>query len=118
MPPVDVKKNWKEVNKERKAIRKKWKEKKLLKKLGLKKGFDEVDDVNSEETSCNTESNNTKVEDTDEKSDVIIKKELKTVSIAVPGSILENAQSAELRTYVAGQIARAACIYNIDEVSI
>ena len=27
-----------------------------------------------------------------------------TVSIAVPGSILDNAQSAELRTYVVGQV--------------
>ncbi len=29
-----------------------------------------------------------------------------TVSLALPGSILENAQSPELRTYLAGQIAR------------
>lgn len=42
--------------------------------------------------------------------------ELPTVSIAVPGSILDNAQSPEFRTYLAGQIARAACIYKIDEV--
>lgn len=41
-----------------------------------------------------------------------------TISIAVPGSILENAQSQELRTYLAGQIARAACIYNIDEIIV
>lgn len=41
-----------------------------------------------------------------------------TISMAVPGSILENAQSAELRTYLAGQIARAACIYNVDEIVI
>lgn len=43
-------------------------------------------------------------------------RELPTVSIAVPGSILDNAQSPEFRTYLAGQIARAACIYKIDEV--
>lgn len=41
-----------------------------------------------------------------------------TVSIAVPGSILDNAQSPELRTYLAGQIARAACVYNIDEIIV
>jgi len=41
---------------------------------------------------------------------------LPTVTIAVPGSILDNAQSPEFRTYLAGQIARAACIYKIDEV--
>lgn len=39
-----------------------------------------------------------------------------TLSIAVPGSILDNAQSPELRTYLAGQLARAACIYEVDEV--
>ncbi|XP_055373951.1 putative methyltransferase C9orf114 homolog [Condylostylus longicornis] len=44
--------------------------------------------------------------------------EKSTVSIAVPGSILENAQSFELKTYLAGQIARAACIFRIDEVVI
>lgn len=44
--------------------------------------------------------------------------ELPTVSIAVPGSILDNAQSPEFRTYLAGQIARAACIYKIDEVCL
>jgi len=41
-----------------------------------------------------------------------------TVGIALPGSILENAQTPELRTYLAGQIARAAAIFNIDEVVV
>lgn len=41
-----------------------------------------------------------------------------TVSLALPGSILDNAQTPELRTYLAGQIARAAVIFNIDEVII
>lgn len=36
----------------------------------------------------------------------------------MPGSILDNAQSQELRTYLAGQIARAASIYNVDEIII
>ncbi|XP_013139028.1 PREDICTED: putative methyltransferase C9orf114 isoform X2 [Papilio polytes] len=31
---------------------------------------------------------------------------------------MENAQSAELRTYLAGQIARAACIFCVDEVIV
>lgn len=39
-----------------------------------------------------------------------------TLSIALPGSILDNAQTQEFRSYLAGQIARAACIYNIREV--
>lgn len=41
-----------------------------------------------------------------------------TVSIALPSSILSNAQSPELRMYLAGQIARALAIYCIDEVVI
>jgi predicted SPOUT superfamily RNA methylase MTH1 len=45
-------------------------------------------------------------------------KEVSTISICVPGSIIENAQSQELKTYLAGQIARAACIYNVDEIVI
>jgi hypothetical protein len=41
-----------------------------------------------------------------------------TVSLALAGSILDNAQSAELRTYLAGQIARALSIFCVDEVII
>ncbi|GAB0096878.1 C9orf114 [Sergentomyia squamirostris] len=54
----------------------------------------------------------------EEKEKQIINKKLSTMSIAVPGSILDNAHSLELKTYLAGQIARAACIYNIDEIVI
>jgi len=41
-----------------------------------------------------------------------------TVSVALPGSIIGNAQSPELRTYLAGQIARALVIFNVDEVVV
>jgi len=41
-----------------------------------------------------------------------------TVSIALPGNILDNAQTPELRAALAGQIARAAAIFNIDEVTM
>lgn len=41
-----------------------------------------------------------------------------TLSIALPGSILSNAQSPELRTYLAGQIGRALAIYRVDEVVV
>ncbi|BBG93317.1 hypothetical protein Prudu_001291 [Prunus dulcis] len=41
-----------------------------------------------------------------------------TVSVAVPGSIIHNAQSLELATRLAGQIARAMTIFRIDEVVI
>ena len=40
------------------------------------------------------------------------------MSLALAGSILDNAQSAELRTYLAGQIARALAVFNIDEVIV
>ena len=38
--------------------------------------------------------------------------------MALPGSILDNAQSAELRTYLAGQVARALAVFSIDEVVV
>eukprot|EP01134_Creolimax_fragrantissima_P000732 CFRG0732T1 len=41
-----------------------------------------------------------------------------TVSVALPGSIMANAQSPELKTYLAGQIARALTVFEIDEVII
>ncbi|KMS94082.1 hypothetical protein BVRB_024980, partial [Beta vulgaris subsp. vulgaris] len=41
-----------------------------------------------------------------------------TVSLALPGSIISNAQTTELKTYLAGQIARAATIFNIDEIIV
>uniref|UniRef100_A0A8C3IGS2 28S rRNA (uridine-N(3))-methyltransferase n=1 Tax=Chrysemys picta bellii TaxID=8478 RepID=A0A8C3IGS2_CHRPI len=41
-----------------------------------------------------------------------------TVSVALPGSILNNAQSPELRTYLAGQIARACAIFCVDEIVV
>jgi len=41
-----------------------------------------------------------------------------TVSIAIPGSILDNAQSGVLKTYLAGQIGRSAAIFNISEIVV
>ncbi|XP_027198299.2 28S rRNA (uridine-N(3))-methyltransferase isoform X1 [Dermatophagoides pteronyssinus] len=41
-----------------------------------------------------------------------------TVSIAVPSSIVDNAQSAELKSYLVGQIARSLVIFKIDEIII
>ncbi|CAB4477320.1 DUF171-domain-containing protein [Rhizophagus irregularis] len=45
-------------------------------------------------------------------------KKLYTVSIALPGSIIDNAQSIELKTYLAGQLARSFAIFNVDEIVI
>ncbi|XP_019853232.1 PREDICTED: putative methyltransferase C9orf114 homolog [Amphimedon queenslandica] len=41
-----------------------------------------------------------------------------TVSIALPGSILNNVQSFQLKTYLAGQIARIAAIFCVNEIVI
>ncbi|RHY30277.1 hypothetical protein DYB32_004450 [Aphanomyces invadans] len=41
-----------------------------------------------------------------------------TVSIAIPGSIIDNAQTKELKTYLAGQIARACAIFQVDEIVV
>jgi hypothetical protein len=43
---------------------------------------------------------------------------LSTLSIAVPGSIVSNAQTRELKTYLVSQIARAATIYHVDEIIV
>lgn len=92
-------KNWKELHQKQKELRKKWKKDKTIKLLDKER-----------------EENQNKVESTDSNEESI---EIpSTVSIAVPGSILDNAQSPELRSYLAGQIARAACVYKIDEVVI
>eukprot|EP00924_Labyrinthula_sp_SR-Ha-C_P015031 maker-scaffold_9-snap-gene-6.46-mRNA-1 protein AED:0.01 eAED:0.01 QI:52/1/1/1/1/1/2/29/386 len=42
----------------------------------------------------------------------------KTVSIALPGSILDNAQNRDLKAYLAGQVARALAVFSIDEVIV
>ncbi|KAI9833304.1 MAG: hypothetical protein M1819_003699 [Sarea resinae] len=41
-----------------------------------------------------------------------------TLSIALPGSIIANAQSHELKTTLAGQIARALAVFCVDEIVI
>jgi hypothetical protein len=41
-----------------------------------------------------------------------------TVSIVVPSSIIDNAQSFELKTYLVGQIARACGIFKVNEVIV
>ena len=41
-----------------------------------------------------------------------------TVSIAIPGSVVSNCQTRELKTHLVGQIARAATIYHVDEVVV
>lgn len=95
-------KNWKEYNRKRKELRKQWREEKLEKKF--------------KKEELERESKNESKEHVEEAK--YERRDVCTVSIAVPGSILDNAQSPELRTYLAGQIARAACIYKVDEIIV
>ncbi|KAI9669114.1 MAG: hypothetical protein M1831_000706 [Alyxoria varia] len=41
-----------------------------------------------------------------------------TVSVALPGSVIANAQTHDLKTQLAGQIARALTVFRIDEIII
>ena len=41
-----------------------------------------------------------------------------TVTVALPGSIVDNAQTQELRSYLVGQVARACAIFNVDEIVV
>lgn len=93
-------KSWKEHNKIRKEQKKKWSEERLIKKAKIAEAQAAVD--------------NEKIEETNKQN--LLK--VSTMSIAIPGSIMDNAQSPELRSYLAGQIARAAVIYNIDEIIV
>ncbi|XP_013108143.1 putative methyltransferase C9orf114 [Stomoxys calcitrans] len=96
-------KSWKKINEERKALKKQRKQEKLLKQMA------------KNQTSAETKDSNGGVKSEQQ---MERRENPSTVSIAVPGSILENAQSAELRSYVAGQIARAACIFRVNEVIV
>ncbi|KAI8467461.1 MAG: putative RNA methyltransferase-domain-containing protein [Monoraphidium minutum] len=41
-----------------------------------------------------------------------------TVTMAVPGSMIDNTQSFEMANFVAGQVARTAAVFNVDELVI
>lgn len=45
-------------------------------------------------------------------------KRMFTLTLVVPSSIVDNAQSLELKTYLVGQIAKAAAIFCVNEVVI
>lgn len=100
-PPTD-KKDWKQMHKESKQLKKQYREEHLVKKLEKKRRQDEA--------AASAKLN--------EQQSASASPPVSTVSIAVPGSIMDNAQSAELRTYLAGQIARAACVFRVDEVIV
>ncbi|KAM4647197.1 uncharacterized protein AAGF69_012626 [Amazona ochrocephala] len=98
---ADRKVDWRRWKQERKAEKKKWKEMKLLKKLE-KQRMRELEEKRAEKREEQQEDRGRHY----------------TLSVALPGSILNNAQSLELRTYLAGQIARACAIFCVDEIVV
>ncbi|KAI1279541.1 putative methyltransferase C9orf114 [Halotydeus destructor] len=96
--------NWREHKKKLKE----WKKQKEDKRKNRKNDAsgDAVENV------ANTEESKNVVESQDDKG------RKWTLSIALPASILLNSQSPELKTYLAGQVARAATVFNIDEIVI
>ncbi|KAG8554806.1 hypothetical protein GDO81_003902 [Engystomops pustulosus] len=95
--------NWRKHKAQRKEEQKKWKAAKLLKKLDKEQLQKQQEAEKLEqEREAKRESHGRPY----------------TVSVALPGSIMDNAQSPELRTYLAGQIARACAIFCVDEIVI
>ncbi|XP_061656727.1 putative methyltransferase C9orf114 homolog isoform X1 [Syngnathoides biaculeatus] len=91
--------DWKKRKEEFKEAKKKRKEAKLIKQLEKQKKEELAKSENAEQEHKK-------------------KGRAYTVSVALPGSVLDNAQSAELRTYLAGQIARACVIFCADEIVV
>uniref|UniRef100_A0A1E1XF05 28S rRNA (uridine-N(3))-methyltransferase n=1 Tax=Amblyomma aureolatum TaxID=187763 RepID=A0A1E1XF05_9ACAR len=98
-PNEDEPCNWKLWRKEKKQQLLKWKEERLIKKLEKEK---KTKEAREQQAAGETKITGRKY----------------TLSIAVPGSIMDNAQNAELRTYLAGQIARAAVVFCVDEIVV
>ncbi|XP_017263396.1 putative methyltransferase C9orf114 homolog [Kryptolebias marmoratus] len=96
---TEVKVNWKKRKAELKERQKEWKRAKLIKQLEKKKQREAAENTKDEEIQVN-------------------KGRSYTVSVALPGSVLDNAQSPELRTYLAGQIARACVVFSVDEIVV
>ncbi|XP_056678859.1 putative methyltransferase C9orf114 homolog isoform X3 [Monodelphis domestica] len=93
---------WRKLKKERKEEKKKWRELKMIKKLEKQRAQEEAEKQREEAEETHKQTNGRSY----------------TLSVALPGSILNNAQSPELRTYLAGQIARACAIFCVDEIVV
>ncbi|XP_049752279.1 putative methyltransferase C9orf114 homolog isoform X2 [Elephas maximus indicus] len=94
---------WRKWKKQKKEEKKKWKDLKLMKKLERQRAQEELAKRQEEEEAALQEEDHGRPY---------------TLSVALPGSILDNAQSPELRTYLAGQIARACAIFCVDEIVV
>lgn len=111
-PDPSNKKGWKSL----KLAKKLKSEKKLLKQLKRKRDSDSLtvtsDDDNHDQRGGSDNVSAHKEEDKRTSGRPY------TVSIAVSGSIIDNAQTPQLKAYLAGQVARAAAIFNVDEVIV
>ncbi|XP_006024397.1 putative methyltransferase C9orf114 homolog isoform X1 [Alligator sinensis] len=92
--------DWRKRRQEKKSEKKKWKEIKLLNRLEKQR------------------MQKLMVKQKEEEKPKEDKGRHYTISVALPGSILNNAQSPALRTYLAGQIARACTIFRVDEIVV
>ncbi|XP_048200250.1 putative methyltransferase C9orf114 homolog isoform X2 [Perognathus longimembris pacificus] len=95
---------WRKWKQQKKEEKKKWKDLKMTKKL-------EKQRAQEEQTKRQKEEEEAALQREDQGRPY-------TLSVALPGSILDNAQSPELRTYLAGQIARACAIFCVDEIVV
>ncbi|XP_053503949.1 putative methyltransferase C9orf114 homolog [Ictalurus furcatus] len=95
--------NWKKWKAEKNEQKKRWKEAKLMQQLEKQK---------------QTKEEELKQQQSQEEEKEKAEGRVYTVSVALPGSVLDNAQSPELRTYLAGQIARACAVFCVDEVVV
>ncbi|XP_054468383.1 putative methyltransferase C9orf114 homolog [Anoplopoma fimbria] len=91
--------DWKKRKTEIKEAKKQTKEAKLIKQLDKQKRKESAESAKHEQSQNE-------------------KGRAYTVSVALPGSVLDNAQSTELRTYLAGQIARACVVFCVDEIVV
>ncbi|MCJ8741065.1 hypothetical protein PDJAM_G00066500 [Pangasius djambal] len=98
--------NWKKRKAEKKEEKRRWKEAKLIRQLE-KQNQAKEEEMKQQQSQAEEEEEKKKT-----------KGRLYTVSVALPGSVLDNAQSPELRTYLAGQIARACAVFCVDEVVV
>ncbi|XP_021048505.1 putative methyltransferase C9orf114 homolog [Mus pahari] len=95
---------WRKWKQQKKEEKKKWKDLKIMKKLERQRAQEEEAKRQEEEEEAAVQRSN--------------QGRPYTLSVALPGSILDNAQSPELRTYLAGQIARACAIFCVDEIVV
>ena len=82
----------------------------------LKEEFNQISSKKSSLTKKKKKAEPTKIKLSDE--DNLDLKLDKTISIALPASIILNAQTSELKAYLIGQIARCAAIFNVNEIVV